>query len=341
MIISTRNRAHYLPEVLRTLAEQDCTTPFEVIVIDNGSTDDTRRVLDAWCRGDARFRTAHEPRPGLSRGKNAGARLARGPLLLFTDDDVRADPRWIRTYLDLFVRHPNPMMIAGGAIIPIPNDLGPWPAWFDEAALPDVGMLPHREERRLAPREYLWGANMAIPAALFQRLGGWDETAGIAGEGKVTGNESRHFEDTEFQDRVRAAGGAVWFCPEAQVRHRVDRRTVTPRRIARTAFDRGRAEFWREELETWKEMAAVPKRGAWSGLLGLLASEIRWTASLLLFLPARTRTAFERLRRAAHTTGRRFDMLLAGRSGARVFQVIGDFALMIRGILIRLTPDVP
>src|SRR5213596_676102 len=100
VIMSTRNRAHYLPDALRTLAAQDCEAPFEVVVIDNASTDNTPAVLTEWCRTDSRFRTVREPCPGLSRGKNAGIRVARAPLLLFTDDDMRVEPHWIRAYHD-------------------------------------------------------------------------------------------------------------------------------------------------------------------------------------------------------------------------------------------------
>src|SRR5207249_6759002 len=123
VIVSTRKRAHHLPEVLRTLAAQECNVPFEVIVIDNGSTDGTSALLDAWCRRDPRFRTACEPRVGLSRGKNAGIRMARAPLLVFTDDDMRVDPRWVESYRRLFAGHEDALMLAGGPIVPIPHDL--------------------------------------------------------------------------------------------------------------------------------------------------------------------------------------------------------------------------
>jgi len=68
VIMSTRNRAHYLPDVLRTLAAQDCDGPFEVIANDNASTESTPALLKEWCRTDSRFRTAREPRRGLSPG---------------------------------------------------------------------------------------------------------------------------------------------------------------------------------------------------------------------------------------------------------------------------------
>src|SRR6266571_6588630 len=127
VIMSTRNRARYLPDALSTLAAQQCDVPFEVIVIDNGSSDGTPAIVEAWCRSNPRFRTAREPRAGLSRGKNAGIRMARAPLLLFTDDDMRVDAHWAISYHNLLARRQDALIVSGGPIVPIPHDLGTWP----------------------------------------------------------------------------------------------------------------------------------------------------------------------------------------------------------------------
>ena len=203
VIMSTRNRARYLPDALITLAAQQCDAPFEVILIDNASTDDTPALLKEWCRGDSRFRTAREPRLGLSRGKNAGIRMACAPLLLFTDDDMRVEPHWVEAYHNFFVRRKDDLIVSGGPIVPIPHDLGRWPDWLEEHALADAGLLHHREERVLRQFEYVFGGNMAVPRRLFDQLGLWDETAGLQGDEAMILDDSEDFEDTEFQDRDR------------------------------------------------------------------------------------------------------------------------------------------
>jgi glycosyltransferase involved in cell wall biosynthesis len=340
VIVSTRNRAHYLPEVLRTLAAQECDTPFEVIVIDNGSTDGTPALLDEWCRRDSRFRTACEPRPGLSRGKNAGVRMARAPLLLFTDDDMRVHSRWLESYRILFAGHGGEVMLAGGPVVPIPHDLGAWPDWLDQAALADAGLLHHREERPLEEFEYVWGGNMAVPKILFHRFGFWDESAGLQADQRVTRQDSEFFEDTELQDRVRKAGARAWFCPGAVVYHRVDRQSVTPRRIASTAFTRGRNDFWEQGLRVWHEVELVPKRNALEAALALGESLGRWGLWLLLFRFWRRKSFFERARRAAFASGRSLDSLRAGRSTMRLFRGAARVAFPTRTLLLRLTPDV-
>ncbi len=340
VVMSTRNRAQYLPDALQTLAAQQCDAPFEVIVIDNGSSDNTPALLGAWCRKDPRFRTAREPRPGLSRGKNAGIRMARGALLLFTDDDVRVDPQWVAAYRDLFARRLDALVLAGGPIVPIPHDLGGWPDWFDDAARADVGLLHHREQRVLGTSEYVWGGNMAVPRRLFDELGLWKESAGLQGDDRVLLQSSEFFEDTEFQDRVRNAGGSVWFCPGAVVQHRVDRRTITPRRIVSTAFSRGRNDIWVQELPLWREVRCVPKQNALRCLLALAGSLVRWCLWAIMFRLSERKAVIERARCAAFTSGRSLDSLRAGRSSMRWFRGASRIAFPARRLLLRLTPDV-
>jgi glucosyl-dolichyl phosphate glucuronosyltransferase len=334
VIMSTYNRAHYLPDALKALAAQECDAPFEVILIDNASTDGTAAVFQEWCRKDSRFRTAREPCLGLSYGKNAGIKMARAPLLVFTDDDMVTDPRWIESYRDLFARRETELMLAGGPYVPIPSDLGEWPSWFDESALADVALLHYWEERMLRKSEYVWGGNMAVPARLFERFGQWDETVGRRGDERGT------FEDTEFQDRIRRAGGAVWFCPAATVQHRVPRETLTPRQISSTAFTRGRNDFWVQNLKIWHEVQSIPKRNIVVALMALGASLIRWGLWVVAFRLVRNRTSFRSMRGAAFASSRSLDSLRPGRDPGSLHPVATRMTFLARRLLLRLTSDV-
>jgi hypothetical protein len=266
--------------------------------------------------------------------------MARGSLLVFTDDDMRVYPRWIESYRRLFAAHEGEQMLAGGPVVPIPHDLGTWPSWLDQAALSDAGLLHHRDERVLVKFEYVWGGNMAVPKQLFERLGLWDETAGLQAEQRVTREDSRFYEDTELQDRVRAAGGSTWFCPEAVVHHRVDRRSVTPRRVSSAAFIRGRNNFWQQELRVWHQVELVPKRNPIRAALALAESLLSWGFWLILFRISRRKGFFERARRAAFISGRSLDSLRAGRSTMRLFSGAARVAFPTSSLLLRLTPDV-
>lgn len=330
VIVCTHNRAHYLPTCLQSLAQQNCDVSFEVLVVDNASTDDTPQITREWCLKDSRFRTAREDRLGLSTAKNTGVRLARGRLLLFTDDDVILDRNWVRSYLDFFRRRPNDLAIAGGPIIPIPNDLGSWPSWFDSCALPDLGLLDYRDERPLGPHEYVWGANMAIPASHFDRFGPWDENLGCCGEKRGT------FEDTEYQDRVRSMGGTTWFCPSAKLQHRFPSRNIAPSRILGNANGRGRNQFWVEVLFR-KERGTFSPRNDYFRCLGLLVRNLGAFAFWSLVFRFRGKQdIFVRAHAAAWSSGWSMDLLRAGRESSRLSLALGHTSLFIVRLTLRV-----
>jgi GT2 family glycosyltransferase len=330
IIVSTRNRAHFLPDCLGSLVAQECAVPIEIVVIDNGSTDATTELLERWTASDPRVRTAREDRVGLSRGKNAGITLARGDLLLFTDDDVVADPAWAQSYVELFSRLDDDLAIAGGSIVPVPKDLGAWPRWFSPGALADVGLWTYPEERALGPREYVFGSNMAVPSRLFAQFGTWDESLGNVDQERGT------YEDTEFQDRVRRSDVSVWFCPYAVVKHRVPAPRMQPRTIISNAFGRGRSEFWSEALLRHGDEARVPPRGLLTGTVSLGADLARQPVLTAAFRISPSPRTFDLARRAAWRTGRRLESLRPGRASDRTFRAIERVTLLAQRVLLRL-----
>ena len=334
VIISTRNRASYLPDCLRSLAAQRGSQSHEVIVVDNGSEDATSSLLVQWCRDHPEFRSIREERVGLSRGKNAGIRTARAPLLLFTDDDVVVPPGWIDSYTEFFLRHPLETVIAGGPIIPVPDDLGDWPAWLDTRASIDLGLLDHGVERELQPPDYLWGANMAAPATVFARVGGWNEELGRTPEDRST------FEDTELQDRVWARGGSVWFCPAAPIQHRVPRDRSSPGTVLQNAFGRGRNDFWKEVLASTGDPSSAPRTGLGRGLASLVGNLVTEGLSVGWFRIRGRAGSLERARRAAWRSGRSFETLRPGRDRTRWYGRIGRVTFLVRRVLLWLAPRI-
>jgi len=349
VIVPTRNRAALLIDCLGTLAAQNCHASFEVLIVDNGSGDETPRVVEEWCRGDDRFRAIRELKSGRSAAMNSGIRSARGRLLLFTDDDVLVDPGWIEAYRRLFASRSGEFLIAGGPIVPIPQDLGPWPVWLDAAGEADLfSHLDWRSERPLFRFEHLWGANMAIPVEAFARLGLWDEALGRRGEDRGT------YEDYEFQERVRAAGGSVWFCPSGVIRHRIDRSLVTPRRVLRAAFTRGSNDYWRE---VWRRRTEVPRRGPGSFIrevLRLWRELVTWLLWTVRFRLRPRRENFRQAHRGAWRTAWAMEQCTAARrpqwgdarlqSGSRLDPLTNaprTITLLLRRLTLRVAPGRP
>jgi glycosyltransferase involved in cell wall biosynthesis len=207
VILCTFNRARQLrPAVEHLLAQSPNVPPFEVVVVDNNSTDDTRGVVEA-CRGDSndRLRYVFEPRQGLSYARNTGIREAQADIVAFTDDDVRVASGWVEAIVRAFEAHSG-VECLGGRTLPL------WPApppawltplhWVGPLALQDYGAQPFIVDAR-RPLS-LAGANIAIRKAVFARVGPFSA-------------DYPRSEDTEFLIRFWLSGAQALYVPDMLV----------------------------------------------------------------------------------------------------------------------------
>ena len=117
-MLCTYNRAALLSGAAQSLLAQGASTPeFELLIVDNNSTDRTRELVEELTSGDARVRYVFEPQQGLSHARNAGIREARGPFVAFFDDDLLAPPDWVSAILRAFREFPE-VDIVGGRLLP-------------------------------------------------------------------------------------------------------------------------------------------------------------------------------------------------------------------------------
>ena len=306
VVIPTRNRAHWLPDCLESLVSQETNASIEFVVVDNASRDPTPGVIAGWSTRDPRVRALREEKLGRSAALNSGMRVARGRLLLFTDDDVTVDPEWVESFVRLFERHPE-AELAGGAIFPVPRDLS-WPPWFSQRAVVAIGAIEYEGERPLTDSENLWGANMAARRELFDRIGTWDEDLGVRGEDHPRNDRPEGNEDTELQMRLLSAGGAVWYCPGAIVRHRAE--VPGPRVCVTKGFANGRNSVRRGAKPSAPRESRRRAHSLGAGML-LAAGMLRmvfWCAVLRLVT---TRLVFERAWLAAWSSGWRLESFLS------------------------------
>lgn len=346
VVVCTRNRAGLLSFALESLAAQATARSFEIVVVDNASEDATADVVAGWCRRDPRFRLVSEPSVGLSHAKNAGVSASRGGIVAFTDDDVLVDPGWLEGHLSLLDRV-HGLVISGGPILPIPHDLGRWPRWLGEASQIDLPRLEHGNVARPLGRwEQVWGANMAVPRRVFDRIGLWNEDLGRKGDERGT------WEDLDLAARVRSAGGEVWFCPGAVIRHRVMPELARPRTMLRAAFLRGLNDHvkrvWASDRPAGDAISAVQRARA---LVDLAMHLIVWWAWSLLFRLFRRRAMFDAARRAAWCAGWRMMEVTLRRdpdatspmeplfdTGRPMARVIMQVCFLARRVALRLAP---
>ena len=202
VVLCTYNRAAQLATALQVLVAQAGLVDYEIVVVDNNSSDGTEAVVTAFghAPGGNRLRYVFEPRQGLSFARNRGVREARGSIVAFTDDDVRVEPDWIQQVDRAFAEHPAVAYI-GGRVLPH------WtrrpPRWLTRAhwsplALQDYGAEPFVTSRDRAV--CLVGANLAVRRFVFDKVGTFAPELGRIKDGIGS------TEDHEFQLRVWRAG---------------------------------------------------------------------------------------------------------------------------------------
>jgi glycosyltransferase involved in cell wall biosynthesis len=130
VVMTTFNRCTLLRQALKNLLNQDSRPHYEVIIVDNNSTDQTRQTIESFIqRGYSHLRYIFEPRQGISCGRNTGVTHARAPIIAFTDDDVRVATNWLVKIKTTFDEHPE-VDFVGGKILPSwPHEP---PSWLSE-----------------------------------------------------------------------------------------------------------------------------------------------------------------------------------------------------------------
>jgi len=217
IIIATRNRRAALRDTLRALDQvpPPAGLATEVLVVDNGSTDDTRAGVAAttvWARP---VRYLPEPRAGKSTALNAALAVARGDILAFLDDDVRPTAGWLEHITAPLVEQHYDAL--AGAVRLAPHLLRPW---MQPAHLAWLAATDQLDPAR--PRAAV-GANLAIARAVLDRVPGFDPELGPGRLGL--------WEDTLFASQLIRAGCRLGFAPNAIVEHHFD-----PARLSRPAF---------------------------------------------------------------------------------------------------------
>jgi GT2 family glycosyltransferase len=261
VVVATRDRASRLAELLASLRAQ--TLPrerFEVVVVDDGSRDGTAALLAG---SDGLRVVTRRSGGGPAAARNEGWRVARAPLVAFTDDDCVAAPDWLSSLLD--VASAAPGAVVQGRTAPRPDErdrLGP----FSRSLWVEGG-------------PYYQTCNIAYPRDLLERLGGFDADAfPFVGE------------DTDLAWRAIEAGAPVVYAPDAVVNHAVV--VLGPVGALRFAFR------WSDSIRLFARHPALrgphlTKRVFWKGshyllaraLLTLLLPRRLWPLAVWLWLP--------------------------------------------------------
>ena len=208
VVISTYNRGPLLGDAIRSVLDQDDAPSFEVIVVDNNSTDATRAVIQTLIpHSHGRLRYVFEARQGVSYGRNAGVAAARAPIVAFTDDDVRAGRDWIATIAAAFEAHPWADFVGGRVL---PRWPGPVPRWLTREHWSPLALIDYGDEPVRVDANHpicLVTCNAAFRRATFEQVGGFDP------QFQHRPGASSACEDQELERRILRGGGAGLYVP--------------------------------------------------------------------------------------------------------------------------------
>lgn len=222
--ICTRNGASRLPEVLNDLVREgdSASRSWEVVVVDNGSSDETATVAAA-SMDRLPLRVVSEPQAGLARARNRALEEAASPVVVFIDDDLRLEEGWLLAWMEELESHADVAWF-GGTVEPS------WPegrpGWVRDERLDLLAGVYglHRVSRTSTPHSdglpLPIGAHFAVRRAAVDQVGAFRVDLGLQGERRALG------EETEWFHRAIGAGLAGRHVGHAVVRHPVPRRRL-------------------------------------------------------------------------------------------------------------------
>jgi glycosyltransferase involved in cell wall biosynthesis len=203
VVVATHDREERLALLIDALRRQSLASErFEVVIVDDGSSDGTAALLEReQARNGLALTAISIPvAGGPAAARNRGWHAAGAPLIAFTDDDCVPTPEWLATLLAVAHADDAGDVIVQGPTLPRPEELGDMSPFARTVSV--TGPSPHYET-----------CNIAYPRALLERLGGFDE-----------GYPSPAGEDSDLGWRAVAADASVRFAPEALVHHAVHAR---------------------------------------------------------------------------------------------------------------------
>ncbi len=235
VVICTYNRADRLAGCISSLLTQTLSpSVFEIVIVDDGSTDQTAHVCSAYAHSP-NVRVIRQQNTGLGAARERGWRATAAPLVAFIDDDAEAPPNWLATVIQHFdqnIRRSDAPAVLGGPARPI------WeiarPAWLDDSlAAWLTAWEPYTDYRESKETGLFVGANMTFRRDALQAIGGFSPSLGRRG------NNLLSHEESELWERLRDAGHCSAYDPAAWVHHHIPAIRMRPAWFRRRIFWEG------------------------------------------------------------------------------------------------------
>ncbi len=238
-IIPTYNRAKYLKNAILSLQQQNLPQEqYEIIVVDQNSTDDTKKVTIELGLSNKAVLYLNEPNLGLHYARHTGARVARGEILAFTDDDAICDPNWLAGLIKLY-SEPD-VGCVGGRILP-KWEVEP-PEWISKHYGEYLSLLDWGEQVKELRTPEIYGTNFSIRKTLLFKLGGFNPDS----FGPIWLGDG----ETGLLFKVLKSSHRIIYTPEAVVWHVIPASRLTLRSMKRRFANEGACDSYTLHHET-------------------------------------------------------------------------------------------
>jgi GT2 family glycosyltransferase len=236
IVIPTYNRPDRLRNCLKAIAQVDYPREnFEVIVVDDGSKMLLNSVIEPF-QSELSLTLLRQENAGPASARNAGAAIARGQFLVFTDDDCVPTSHWLKALDEQFQKTPD-ALVGGHTLNALPENI------YSTASQLLIDYLYEHYNNRATTANFFASNNFALPIQNFQNIGGFDTTFPLAAG-----------EDREFCDRWLYAGYTMSYAPEAQVFHA---HHLTLRSFWKQHFNYGRGAFYFHQLRAQRSQQQI------------------------------------------------------------------------------------
>lgn len=274
VVICTHNRAEFIGGAIRSVLDQTAgEDSFEIIVVDNASTDRTRETVSEFqSRKEVRY--VFENRLGLCNARNTGWQAARGKYVAFFDDDAIAYPGWLRAIEEAFQTVPRAGVV-GGRVDPI------WkkerPAWLSNEVAVSLTLLDWSDRPKEildVDVEWLVGSNMAVPRVVLEEIGGFHPWLDRVGGNLLSSG------DIFLQKEIIRRGYTCLYYPDMAIRHLVPGNRLNQRWFTRRYYWQGISDAVMMLIE--HSPSPLKRIGMASSVVGRLLSSPTDLISLLI-----------------------------------------------------------
>lgn len=286
VILCTYNRCRLVLSALASLRRQTLSyDQFEVIVVDNGSSDGTLSMVHRYVNASAdqhrppadiwRVHCLRESRHGLAHARNRALQTASGEIAVFLDDDALADPHYLE---QLQAAYQESAADAIGGCVNLHWE-APRPHWLTDDLLPLLGyFFPSNESGPLPDSLSLSSCNFSVKMEVLRSLGFF---SALIGGRSISFHTPTSLESEHFCHRLRQAGYRIWYTPSALVTHRVPAPRLQRAFFTGRAYWQGRAEILAHYTRNTEDNAG--KAPSFTHLLRAIYGELLQLARLSLF----------------------------------------------------------